>query len=155
MAGAVRASLVLGTALIVSLSAGCRLLNLASTAPTDKSPRPIALAPPGKHSFRVSQFVFYSDIELPRDQPLFQELADLRDQVYKELSLAPANALVQVYIFEDRPHYDSFMHVRYPDLPRRRAFFVAQPRTVGSAEDLLVFTYWGDKIREDLRHELT
>ena len=155
MAGAVRASLVLGTALIVSLSAGCRLLNLASTAPTDKSPRPIALAPPGKHSFRVSQFVFYSDIELPRDQPLFQELADLRDQVYKELSLAPANALVQVYIFEDRPHYDSFMHVRYPDLPRRRAFFVAQPHSVGNGEDLLVYTFWGERIRDDLRHELT
>jgi hypothetical protein len=41
-------------------------------------------------------------------------------------------------------------------LPRRRAFFVAQPRTgVNNTEDLLVYTYWGDRVREDLRHELT
>src|SRR5437879_4378999 len=47
------------------------------------------------------------------------------------------------------------MRSRYPDLPKRRAFFVAQPRTVGGAEDLLVYTYWGDRIQQDLRHELT
>src|SRR5579884_2957704 len=47
------------------------------------------------------------------------------------------------------------MHARYPDLPKRRAFFVAQPRGVGGGEDLYVYTYWGDRVREDLRHELT
>jgi hypothetical protein len=47
------------------------------------------------------------------------------------------------------------MKAKYPDLPERRAFFVAQPRTVGGADDLLVYTYWGDKVQQDLRHELT
>jgi hypothetical protein len=47
------------------------------------------------------------------------------------------------------------MHAKYPDLPRRRAFFVVQPHTIKGPEDLLVFTYWGDRIRQDLRHELT
>src|SRR5205823_11063107 len=61
----------------------------------------------------------------------------------------------QVYIFQDRDKYENVMRSRYPDLPKRRAFFVAQPRTVGGAEDLLVYTYWGDRIQEDLRHELT
>jgi len=37
----------------------------------------------------------------------------------------------------------------------RRAFFVPQPRSVGGAEDLLVYTFWGDQVRKDLRHELT
>src|SRR5438445_5221604 len=46
------------------------------------------------------------------------------------------------------------MCARAPDLPKRRAFFVAQP-SVGASEDLLVYTYWGDRIQQDLRHELT
>src|SRR5438034_4869221 len=47
------------------------------------------------------------------------------------------------------------MRAKYPELPKRRAFFVAQPRSVGGAEDLMVYTYWGERIQQDLRHELT
>jgi hypothetical protein len=52
------------------------------------------------------------------------------------------------------------MKVKYPELAKlkRRAFFVAQPRSVGGAEDLLVYTFWEDRaerVRTDLRHELT
>src|SRR6516225_5462933 len=110
---------------------------------------------PGKRQFRVSQFVFWTDFELKQEQPLFKELARLPDQVSKELQLQWSNNLVQVYLFEDRDRYERFMQAKYPDLPKRRAFFVAQPRGVGAAEDLLVYTYWGDRIQEDLRHELT
>ncbi len=140
-------------AALVCLS-GCHALNLGPTGPEriDKE-QPLAL--PGKRSFRVSQFVFLADFDVQRDLPLFQSLSALRDQVYRELQLPPSNTLVQVYLFEDRDRYERFMRVRYPDLPKRRAFFVAQPRSVGGAEDLLVFTYWGDKIQQDLRHELT
>ena len=99
--------------------------------------------------------MFVSDWEIPRDQPLFAELAQLRDQVQKELLLPPGDSVVQVYLFEDRPRYERFMKETYPDLPPRRAFFVAQPRSIGGAEDLLVYTYWGKRIRQDLRHELT
>lgn len=116
---------------------------------------PQALVPPGKKSMRVSQYVFYYDFDLKRDLPIFRELADLRDQVYKELQLPNANTVVQVYLFEDRDRYERFMKSKYPDLPKRRAFFVAQPRGVGTQEDLLVYTYWGDRIQQDLRHELT
>src|SRR5207244_8187865 len=66
-----------------------------------------------------------------------------------------ANTIIQVYLFEDRDKYDRFMKIRYPDLPKRRAFFVAQPRTVGGGDELLVYTFWGDRMRQDLRHELT
>src|SRR5262249_22145501 len=55
----------------------------------------------------------------------------------------------------DKERYERFMKSRYPDLPKRRAFFVAQPRAVGTAEDLIVYTYWHDRIQVDLRHELT
>jgi hypothetical protein len=32
---------------------------------------------------------------------------------------------------------------------------VSQPKSFGSSDDLLVYTYWGPHIRQDLRHELT
>jgi hypothetical protein len=140
--------------LIVAL--GCHTFNLAPSNTDGKGDRDPALALPGKHSSRVSQYVFLYDFELKKDVPLFEELGDLRDQVYKELQLPnPGNTVVQVYLFEDKERYERFMHAKYPDLPKRRAFFVAQPRAVGGAEDLLVYTYWGDRIRQDLRHELT
>jgi len=142
----------------LAMTLGCHALHLEQ-ASSDKLP-PVAKAPspPGKYSFRVSQFQFLSDFEVKHDLPIFRELANLRDQVYKELQLQSADTVVQVYIFEDRDKYETFMRGRYPDLPKRRAFFVAQPRSVGGlhdAEDLLVYTYWGDRIQEDLRHELT
>lgn len=110
---------------------------------------------PGKYSFRLAPYVFLSDFELNRDLPLFRELARLRDQVYKELQLPGGTTAVQVYLFENREQYDRFMQARYPDLPRRSAFFVAQSRTIGGSEDLLVYTYWGDRVQQNLRHELT
>jgi Protein of unknown function (DUF1570) len=135
---------------------GCHFFRVDQTVP-DKPTAQVsqAFAPPGKHSFRVSQFLFLSDFEINHDLPLFHELANLRDQVYKELQLPNADNVVLVYVFEDRDKYERFMHAKYPDLPKRRAFFVAQPRAVGGSEDLIVYTYWGDRIQEDLRHELT
>ena len=87
--------------------------------------------------------MFLSDLEIKPEQPLFQELAGLRDQVFKELRLPTAERPVYVYLFEDRERYQQYMKVRYPDLPKRRAFFMAQPRGMGG-EDLLVFTSWAN-----------
>jgi hypothetical protein len=153
--------------LAAALLCGCNSLRM-STAPTppaegtarDKSDRPAAItaAPatlPSKYSVRVSQYYFFADFKLDADDALFRELADLREQVDRELQLPPSSTLIQVYLFEDRDRYDRFMKYRYPDLPRRRAFFVAQPRTVGGGDELLVYTFRGDRIRQDLRHELT
>lgn len=157
----VRLFLRCGFGLALCLSLGCHALLLGPPPPvdkhkkldrTDKEPPP---GLPAKHSLRVSQFVFLSDFELKANQPIFAELSNLRDQVHKELRLPDASTLVQVYLFENRDSYERYMHAKYPELPKRRAFFVAQPRSVGGAEDLLVYTYWGDRIREDLRHELT
>lgn len=145
---------LIGLVLVSSVAFGCHALHL-DTTPPEKLDKSAGLAPPGKRQIRHSQFVFLSDIDLKREQGLFRELATLREQVYKDLQLPPSNKLIQVYIFESRELYDRFMHAKYPDLPQRRAFFVAQPHSVGGEEDLLVYTYWGEKVKEDLRHELT
>jgi hypothetical protein len=141
----------------LTLGVACRSLQLDPPLPEkpEKSPKEPGLVLPSKKEFRVSQYVFYADFEIQRNLPIFQELAGLREQVYKELQLPSANTIVQVYLFEDQARYERYMKSKYPDLPKRRAFFVAQPRTVGGTEDLLVYTYWGDRVQQDLRHELT
>jgi hypothetical protein len=138
----------------LGLLGGCHSLHL-DTPPLEGAATEAKPAIPQKKSFRVSQYVFYADFNIDRRLPLFKELASLRDQVHKELQLPAANTVVQVYVFENRDRYQRFMKSKYPELPERRAFFVAQPRGVRTTEDLLVYTYWGDRIQEDLRHELT
>jgi hypothetical protein len=140
--------------LCLSLATGCHILHLTPVG-RDRFERDTTTGLPGKNSVRVSQYVFLADFEIKKNQPIFKELADLREQVHKELQLPSSNAMIQVYLFEDKERYEQFMQTKYPDLPKRRAFFVAQPRRLGGAEDLLVYTYWGDRIRQDLRHELT
>ncbi len=109
---------------------------------------------PSKHHYRDAEFIFISDFELNYDQPIFRELGFLGEQVRRELNLPPTDRGILVYLFEDRDRYEKYTSTRYPEVPRRRAFFVAQPRPTGG-EDLIAFTYWGDHIRQDLRHELT
>src|SRR5262245_44017339 len=53
-------------------------------------------AKPNRYSLRIAPYVFLSDYELKSDQPLFRELAGLRDQVCKELSLSPTDRQVLV-----------------------------------------------------------
>jgi hypothetical protein len=137
------------------IPSGCHSLKLTPPA-ADKQVRPdkdAGPAAPNKFSLRIAPYVFISDFELKKDLPLFQDLTELRDQVAKELQLPPSNNVIQVFLFEDRDRYERFMHARYPDLPKRRAFFI-QP-SGASSEELYVYTYWGDRVREDLRHELT
>jgi hypothetical protein len=136
------------------LVGGCHTFRLNS--PVDDKPAADASAgTPNKTTFRISQYVFYADFPVNRHLPIFSDLANLRDHVHKELQLPTANTIVHVYLFENRERYLHFMRAKYPDLPVRRAFFVAQPRGMRGTEDLLVYTYWGDRIEEDLRHELT
>lgn len=143
-------------AALMLAAAGCQSLKQmgpAADKPANPDKEP-ALALPNKHSLRVAQFLFLADFKLRDDQPLFRELAELHEQVAKELQLPSSNRVVQVYLFDDKERYKRFIHAKYPELPERRAFFVAQPRGMG-VEDLLVYTYWGEQVRQDLRHELT
>jgi hypothetical protein len=135
-----------------------RLHNPGLPLPKDK-PQPAGAkgqaAAPRKSEFRVSQFVFLHDFDINRNLPLFRELAELREQVYRELQLPPSNTPIFVHLFPDQQSYERYMQATHPNLPRRRAFFIAQERRFGGSEDLLVYTYWGDRIHQDLRHELT
>lgn len=141
--------------LLVPLAACSSIYRGSSSESPPTAQVPPPRLPGNAGAQRISQYVFHSDVPLKPSAPLFQELGELRDQVHRELQLPSSNTLIQVYLFNDQPSYDRFMKSRYPELPKRRAFFIAQPKSVGGQEDLLVFTYWGDHIRQDLRHELT
>lgn len=142
-------------ALIALACPACQFMKLPLN-PNERGDRVVRDAPPlpKKHQYRVADFIFVSDFEINHDQPLFHELGVLKDEVCRTLKLPAASQPVLVYLFEDRAQYERYTQARYPEVPRRRAFFVAQPRVTGG-EDLLVFTFWGDHVHEDLRHELT
>jgi len=143
-------------AVALALAAGCNMFIKSDNVIAPGGQTSVNPVLPGKSPpQRVSQFVFYSDTPLKANTPLFEELSVLRDQLYRDLQLPPSNTVVQVYLFDDQDRYEKYMRHRYPELPRRRAFFIAQPRTAGGPDDLTVYTFWGDHIRQDLRHELT
>src|SRR5688572_5179066 len=118
--------------------AGCHLFPHLGGTEADKAqkdPLPI-VGVPSKHFKRVSQFCFYSDFELRKDHPFFKEISNHREHVYRELRLPPSNTDVFVYVFENKETYDQFLQRQHPQLPERRAFFVAQAMRRGKTDDL-------------------
>ncbi|MFQ5730617.1 MAG: lipopolysaccharide kinase InaA family protein, partial [Planctomycetaceae bacterium] len=114
-----------------------------------RTPKRQVLALPSRHSIRSGQLLVLSDFKLRKDQPLIQDLVLLRKQVTVALQLPAQREEVVVYIFESRRKYREYLNKAYPGLPGRRAYFVGTP------DQLAVYTYWGERIQEDLRHEYT
>ena len=52
-------------------------------------------------------------------------------------------------LFDTAQRYQTFMDQEFPRFPHRRAFFVE------SDTRLTIYAYWGDRVAEDLRHEVT
>jgi hypothetical protein len=148
----VRAALV---GLLLATAGGCQYLRLTSLGPDQPPPKESPSDLPGKTQLRVSQYVFHADFQLSPNLPLFRDLSSLHEQVYRELRLPDSRNLVQVYLFESKQRYEQYMLAHHPDLPNRRAFFMAQQRPLGGGDDLFVYTYWGENVSQDLRHELT
>lgn len=138
---------------------GCETVRPAADRPdpTARGAEPAATAAPGpgKHSARRGHYVYYSDFPLDAGHPLLAELDTLPDQVYGELGLPPATGVIQVFLFDTQERYDRYMRAKHPDLPSRPAYFVRQPRLGGGPADLMVYTWMGDHLRTNLRHELT
>ena len=95
------------------------------------------------------QLMVYSDFKLPRRHRLLDELTALREDVSTTLNLTPSDEPISVYLFDNDDHYDAYMRKHHPGFPHRRAFFVKNDTT------LSVYAYWGEKVGEDLRHEVT
>lgn len=106
---------------------------------------------PTQHQERVGPFVVFTNQPLAPDEGVRAGLDALRVDVEETLGLrvVAGDHPIEVYILGDRKAFEHFLAFYYPELPQRRAFFIAQgPRRV-------VYTFRGDRLAEDLRHEAT
>jgi hypothetical protein len=95
------------------------------------------------------QLVLHSDFRLPRRHRLLEDVVALRGDVASELDLPLSDEPIHVYLFDAEEPYQRYIAEHFPDLPDRRAFFIETDTR------LAVYAHWGDRVAEDLRHEVT
>jgi hypothetical protein len=123
---------------MASMLVGCTAFDVRTTAP----------ALPDRHDVRLDQLVVHSNFELPGQHRLLQELNDQRADLSNKLALPISDEPIDVYLFADAERYAEFIDRRFPNFPSRRAFFVETDTR------LAVYAHWGDRVAEDLRHEV-
>lgn len=126
----------LGLLISLVVITGCRTVNQS-------------VGLPSRHSVAGDQLLVRSDVKLPKDHPLIDDLSKLRGEISRTLELPMQEEQVTVYLFGDQLRYAQYMQTAYPQLPPRRAYFI------GTSKELAVYTFWGDRVQEDLRHEYT
>lgn len=151
--------------LVTSGVAGCGSVSWRSPAPRAATSPPVdlpaAYAPavakrPAAHTTRVGRYAFHTDFPLDTADPLFRELEELPDQIESELRVPASDALIQVFLFDREEKYHAFLRAKDPKLPLRSAYFFAEPaRGIGGPPELHVYTWTSDRLKIDLRHELT
>jgi hypothetical protein len=155
-----RSRVVCSIATLAAVLAGCETVHHDPNAVTAARGVEVAPAPaaavtrPGLIHTRRDYYVVYHDFDLDPNDPLFNLLDPLPEQVFAELKLPPSTTMVQVYLFDTKERYEQYMQKRWPGYPRRRAYFISQLRP-GGADELNIYTYMGDYTSTDLRHELT
>ena len=105
---------------------------------------------PARHTIRSDQLLLVSDFKMAKDDPLIDDLKALRQQVSERLQLPLGSKQVMVYLFSNELEYTQYLHASFPGYPPRRAYFIQTP-----GKELAVYTWWGSRIQEDLRHEFT
>ncbi len=109
-----------------------------------------ALVPTGFQA-RTGSFLVCTNARLEPDAPVIRQLNALETQIGDTLGLKveAGDQPVEIYLLDDRQAFDHFLQFYYPDLPKRRAFFLANGR------QRVVYTFLGDRTEEDVRHEAT
>ena len=106
---------------------------------------------PEQYSTRTGPYAIFTNYPLPSDDAVVKQLVALRTEVEDTLGVnaEPGDHPIEVYILSDRKTYEHFLKFYYPELPQRRAFFIAQ------GDRRVVYTFKGDRLEEDIRHEAT
>lgn len=104
---------------------------------------------PGKERIVLDQLVVHTDFALPRRHRLLDELTNLKKTIAYRLDLPTSDEPINVYLFDSADSYHRYMATNHPNFPNRRAFFLKSDTT------LQVYAFWGERIAEDLRHEVS
>ena len=106
---------------------------------------------PTRYKLSTGPFVVYSNTPIAADSPSIRCLHALETDLTTRLAYRPrpGEEPVEIYVLTDRNAYTHFLKFYYPELPPRRAFFLAQ------GDRRVVYTYLSDRLEEDLRHEAT
>ena len=106
---------------------------------------------PTAFQVRTGPYVVCTNDKLDADAPVVRQLQSLEVQVRETLGLRvdPGASPVEVYILDDRRSFEHFLTFYYPDLPHRRAFFLA------NGNQRVIYTFFSDRLEEDIRHEAT
>ena len=106
---------------------------------------------PTRFETRTGPFAVFTNTAIPADAPEIRSLRSLERDLTTSLGIrvAPDGPRIEVYILKDREAFTHFLTFYYPELPPRRAFFLAQePRRV-------IYAFHNERLEEDLRHEAT
>lgn len=121
---------------MVGVIAGCsRILQKRDALPAD-------------HTLLSGQLIIHSDFSLAKNHRLVQDLVAERGDLAEKLQLPPSDEPIYVFLFASDRRFQDFIREYYPRFPTRRAFFVE------SDTRLAVYAQWGDRVAEDLRHEV-
>lgn len=128
--------------LIGFVAIGCMVVN-ACVAPT------IADKLPVKEELAKEYLIIHSSFPVPRRHRLIDELEYRREDLRNALDITLTDEPVHVYLFDDPEAFASYLRRTQPNLADRRAVFEK------TDTELRVFAIWGDRVAEDLRHEVT
>ncbi len=106
---------------------------------------------PTRYKIRTGQFLLLSNFPMTDDSPAVRCLHDLERDLGQHMGFRPpvADDPVEIYVLDDREAFEHFLRFYFPELPPRRAFFLAQ------GSERVVYTYSSPRLEEDLRHEAT
>lgn len=106
---------------------------------------------PTQYQTRTGPYCVFTNTPIAADAPAIRHLKSLENQLETTLGVRvpPGSDPIEVYILDSPEAFRHFLTFYFPELPTRRAFFLAQ----GSRR--VVYTYQGTRLEEDLRHEAT
>ena len=104
---------------------------------------------PGGHTVVRGQLVVHSDFPLAATHRLLEELTARRMDLSDRLAIPVSEEPIHVYLFDEADRFGGFVRLNYPEFPPRRAYFLETDTR------LQVYAQWGDRVAEDLRHEVT
>ncbi len=106
---------------------------------------------PTRYQTRTGPYAVYTNFPIEPGAPAIRSLQALEVDIEAALGIRVESEVppVEVYILDDRKAFTHFLTFHYPELPPRRAFFMAH------GDRRVVYTFLGDRLEEDLRHEVT